>query len=87
METEKVQFYTQDFEWDVVLSLKYDLFSLNIIDSPKCDCGFPNETCKHYWFIISLDNVLFGDNLLQVDANMCAVYIIHDFISESKRFS
>ena len=31
-------------------SLKYDLFSLNIIDSPKCDCGFPNETCKHYFF-------------------------------------
>ena len=89
-------------------SLKYDLLSLNIIDSPQYDCGFPNETCKHYLFdcqlyvrereilcnnlnqigfIISLDNVLFGDNLLPVDTNICAVYIIHDFISESKRFS
>ena len=88
-------------------SLKYDLFKLNIIDSPKCACGYCTETCNHYFmdcqlytkerellfnnlnnigFKISLNTILFGDNSLCVDTNIIAVYKIHDFIGESKRF-
>ena len=30
-------------------SLKNDLLNLNIIDSPKCACGYSTENCYHYF--------------------------------------
>ena len=37
-------------------SLKIDLFKLNIIENRNCECGFENETCRHYFFDCSLYN-------------------------------
>ena len=31
-------------------SLKADLFSVNIIQSPVCSCGTPSESTEHYFF-------------------------------------
>ena len=37
-------------------SLKNDLLKLNKIDSSNCECGFDNETCKHYFLDCPLNN-------------------------------
>ena len=37
-------------------SLKKNLFKLNIIENANCECGFENETCRHYFFDCPLYN-------------------------------
>ena len=36
--------------------LKADLFRCSLVDSPACQCGFPNETCQHFFFSCSKYN-------------------------------
>lgn len=43
--------------------LNYDLFKINIVASPNCNCGFPREDAEHFFFFCKRYSLLRNDLL------------------------
>ncbi|PJE78200.1 hypothetical protein CI610_02867 [invertebrate metagenome] len=88
-------------------ALNYDLFRVNLINSPDCSCGNRCESAYHYFFEcenyvncrgilfdnlrnlninITLNALLYGNNLYADNVNLNIFRHVHYFIKSSKRF-
>lgn len=73
-------------------SLNADLFRINIVDNPKCHCGFEYEDVIHYMLecpLYQTDRIVLTENLQNVDMNIETLLfgnLLYSFETNSKIF-